>query len=86
MQSVDPDSIADQNERGIYQLVCKHFLACCSKDATGQQTVLTVKMGSETFTAKGLMIREKNWLDIYHPWERWSSGGETLFTFQFPPE
>ena len=31
-------------------------------------------MASEEFTAKGLMIIERNWLEIYHPWERWSTG------------
>jgi DNA topoisomerase-3 len=33
-----------------------------------------VKIASEEFTAKGLMIIERNWLEIYSPWERWSTG------------
>ena len=40
----------------------------------GKETSITVKMTSEEFTAKGLMILEKNWLEIYEPWERWSTG------------
>ncbi len=31
-------------------------------------------MASEEFQAKGLMIIERNWLEIYAPWERWSTG------------
>ena len=40
----------------------------------GKETSITVKMASEEFTAKGLMILEKNWLEIYEPWERWGTG------------
>lgn len=39
------------------------------------ETALTARMGpSEEFVAKGLMIRERNWLEIYAPWERWWTG------------
>jgi DNA topoisomerase-3 len=73
-KAVDPQSIADPTQRGVYALVVKHYLACCSRDAVGKETQLTLKMASEEFTAKGLMILEKNWLEIYAPWERWSTG------------
>ena len=73
-KAVDPNTIADHNQRNVYILVVKHYLACCSRDAVGKETTLTVKIASEEFTAKGLMILEKNWLEIYHPWERWSTG------------
>lgn len=53
----------------------KHYLACCSRDATGKETTLTVKIASEEFKATGLMVIERNWLEIYSPWERWSTGG-----------
>ena len=73
-KAVDPNSIGDQRQRSVYTLIVKHYLACCSRDAVGRETQLTVRMASEDFTAKGLMILEKNWLEIYHPWERWSTG------------
>ena len=73
-KAVDPQTIADPTQRGIYSLVVKHYLACCSRDAMGKETQLMVKMASEEFTAKGLMILERNWLEIYAPWERWSTG------------
>ena len=71
---VDPNTIHDPTQRNVYILVAKHYLACCSRDAVGRETTLTVKVVSEEFTARGLMIEEKNWLEIYHPWERWSTG------------
>ena len=73
-KAVDPASIQDPTQRGVYTLVVKHYLACCSRDAVGKETSITVKIASEEFTAKGLMILEKNWLEIYEPWERWSTG------------
>lgn len=71
---VDPNTIQDHTQRGVYTLVVKHYLACCSRDAIGKETSITVKLGSEEFTARGLMILHKNWLEIYQPWERWSTG------------
>ena len=73
-KAVDPATITDATQRGVYTLVVKHYLACCSRDAVGRETSITVKMATEEFTAKGLMILEYNWLKIYEPWERWSTG------------
>ena len=79
-KAVDPNSISDSTQRGVYTLVVKHYLACCSRDAMGKETTLTVRLCEEAagtmeeFTAKGLMILEHNWLEIYQPWERWSTG------------
>lgn len=73
-KAVDPATIGDMTQRKIYTLVVKHYLACCSRDAVGKETSLTVLMATEHFVAKALMILERNWLEIYHPWERWSTG------------
>jgi DNA topoisomerase-3 len=73
-KAVDPQSIPDATERQTYTLIVKHYLACCSRDAVGKETLVTVTMASEEFTAKGLMIVEQNWLEIYAPFERWSTG------------
>jgi DNA topoisomerase III len=73
-KAVDPNTIGDLTQRRIYTLVVKHYLACCSRDAVGKETTLTVQVGSEEFVARGLMILERNWLEVYHPWERWSTG------------
>lgn len=73
-KAVDPNTIRDPAQRQVYILVVKHYLACCSRDAIGKETTISVKVASEDFTAKGLMVMEKNWLEIYKPWERWSTG------------
>ena len=72
--AVDLQSIGDATQRNVYILVVKHYLACVSRDAIRKESALAVKMGTEVFTATGLMILERNWLDIYAPWERWSKG------------
>lgn len=73
-KAVDPTTITDPTERKVYKLIVKHYLACCSRDAEGKETQLTVRMGTEEFNAKGLMVTERNWLEVYHPYERWSNG------------
>ena len=73
-KAVDPNTISNITQRNVYLLVVKHYLACCSRDAVGRETQLTVKIATEEFIATGLMILEKNWLEIYEPWERWSTG------------
>jgi len=55
----------------VYELVCRHFLACISKDATGSETKVDVELGGEKFSTKGLIIEEQNWLEVFH-YEKWS--------------
>ena len=84
---VNPDAtITDPKQRGIYKLVVQHYLACCSRDAQGSETEITCRMGSELFHAKGLMITELNWLEIYKPWERWGTGQGLLPTVEVGSE
>lgn len=67
------------DEWRIYELIVRHFLACCSKDAVGFETTIKIDIAKESFEAKGLIIRENNWLGIYHPYEKWTE--KTLPTF-----
>ena len=39
-RAVDPATIANATQRSVYTLVVKHYLACCSRDAIGKETVL----------------------------------------------
>jgi DNA topoisomerase-3 len=50
-------------------------LACCSEDAIGKKTSVEVEMGGEIFTASGLMVIARNYLDVY-TWDRMS--GNTI--------
>jgi DNA topoisomerase-3 len=40
----------------VYELVVRHFLACCSGDALADETIVTIDMGGETFTNSGSLI------------------------------
>ena len=62
----------------LYELVCRHFLACCAHDAVGAETVVTLEIGPETFVCRGLMIHALNYLDVY-VYERWSDRSIPVF-------
>lgn len=75
---VDLTSLPDPDERAIYELVTMHFLACCAGDAKGSQTNVSIQIPAEglhgeLFSASGLMILERNWLDVYGKYEKWSA-------------
>lgn len=60
------------DEKRVYDLVARHFLACVSKDAVGSETIVTVNIADEIFTASGLVILERNYLDVY-PYDKWNA-------------
>jgi DNA topoisomerase-3 len=58
----------------VYDIVARHFLACCSCDARGSLSSLTIGVPcaeGERFHASGLMVLERNWLDVYAQYESW---------------
>lgn len=59
------------DEKRVYELIVRTFLACVSKDAVGFETIATAELGKEEFTATGLVILERNYLDVY-PYEKWT--------------
>lgn len=77
-KSVPLASIADETERKVYEFVARHFLACCSQDAKGHQTNVQVSIASETFTASGLMVEERNYLDVYK-YEKWTASAIPVY-------
>jgi DNA topoisomerase-3 len=68
---VVPSSLSDDNRR-VYEFVVRRFLACCSEDAKGESTTVEIQYGEETFHANGLIVLERNYLDVY-PYEKWTS-------------
>ncbi|GFO25569.1 DNA topoisomerase [Plakobranchus ocellatus] len=60
------------NEKKIYEYVVRHFLACVSQDAQGHETVVEIDIALERFSAQGLMILARNYLDVY-PYEKWNA-------------
>ncbi len=67
----DGSSLTDPRQKAIFELVTRHFLACCAKDGVGRQTLVDADIGGEKFEARGLIIDQRGWLDIYR-WEKWS--------------
>ncbi|KAL2271743.1 hypothetical protein VTJ83DRAFT_1114 [Remersonia thermophila] len=61
----------DDGERRLYELVVRRFLACCSDDAKGVASDVEMLYGDEVFSAHGVMVLERNYLDVY-PYENWS--------------
>ncbi|CEF67527.1 DNA topoisomerase 3-alpha [Strongyloides ratti] len=55
----------------LYELIVRHFLACCSRDAKGKETTVLMSIGEEMFKASGLQIEDRGFLEIY-PYDKWS--------------
>lgn len=68
-------NVMDEQERRVYEFVVRRFLACCSKDAKGSKTDISILYGPETFNTSGLTVLERNYLDVY-PYEKWTSSQE----------
>ncbi|TQB70228.1 DNA topoisomerase [Monascus purpureus] len=60
------------NEKKVYEFVVRRFLACCSDDAKGEMTEIDLQYGDETFHARGLVVLERNYLDVY-VYDKWES-------------
>ena len=56
----------------MYEFVVRRFLACCSEDAKGETTTVEIQYGDETFFTNGLIVLQRNYLDVY-PYEKWES-------------
>ncbi|KAF9365115.1 DNA topoisomerase [Mortierella sp. NVP85] len=61
----------DGNEKKVYEFISRRFLACCAEDAKGDQTDVEARIHTETFKATGLIIKERNYLEVY-PYDKWS--------------
>ncbi|EEC74578.1 hypothetical protein OsI_10148 [Oryza sativa Indica Group] len=62
------------NHKKLYELVVRHFLACCSQPAVGAETTVEIDIAGEQFNASGRVVLAKNYLDVY----RFDSWGGTL--------
>lgn len=69
---VAQNALADEAERKVYEFVVRRFLACCSEDALGEATDVEIDYGGETFRSHGLMVKQRNYLDVY-PYDKWES-------------
>lgn len=69
---INPNSLQHEDHRRVYEFVTRRFLACCSEDAQGRATDIEIEYGDEFFRAHGLVVIERNYLDVY-PYENWTS-------------
>lgn len=53
------------DERRIYDLVVRRFLAVLCPPFEYEQTILTVEVGGEAFTARGKIVKSLGWKEIY---------------------
>ncbi|KAF2432033.1 DNA topoisomerase [Tothia fuscella] len=67
----NPSTLSDEESR-VYSFVVRRFLACCSSDAVGELTTVEIEYGSEIFSASGLTVIARNYLDVY-PYDKWES-------------
>lgn len=58
-------------EAKVYEFVARRFLACCSDDAKGLETVVWARVGDEGFRARGVLVQELNYLKVY-TYENWN--------------
>lgn len=63
------------DEKKVYEYVTRRFLASCSKHAVGKQTTVDLDIAKELFTASGIVVVERNYLDVY-TYDKW--GGPAL--------
>ena len=64
LKSLARDDTNDEKYK-FYELIARHFLAVCSPDAIGAETLLHVKLGEERFSARGLCVQEAHWLEVF---------------------
>jgi DNA topoisomerase-3 len=75
---VNPNTLSHEEKR-VHEFVVRRFLACCSRDAQGSKTDISILYGPELFNASGLVILERNYLDVY-VYDRWGNQELPLFT------
>ncbi|EAS00239.2 DNA topoisomerase (macronuclear) [Tetrahymena thermophila SB210] len=73
---IHPIKLANKNqlkpeEWKVYEFITRHFLASCGKDAVGAKTEVEVKFNDESFNIDGLVVKEKNYLEIW-TYEKWN--------------
>ncbi|KAH0541196.1 hypothetical protein KQX54_021251 [Cotesia glomerata] len=72
---IHPTKYADNlqgNEARVYEFIVRHYLACVSKNAEGYETTVDIDIAGEKFSANGLQIIAKNYLEVYI-YEKWNS-------------
>jgi len=56
------------NEKRLYDLIARRFLASCATDAKKERTNVLVNAGSEPYEADGVVTIEPGWISFYGPY------------------
>lgn len=65
----------NRDEGRLYEYVTRRFLACCADDAKGRATDVEVQYGDETFNAHGIVVLERNYLNVF-VYDKWTDSAE----------
>jgi DNA topoisomerase-3 len=68
-------SVLSHDEGRLYEYVVRRFLACCSDDAKGMATDIEIQYGEEFFRAHGVIVLERNYLDVF-VYDKWDNTAE----------
>ncbi|KAM0436782.1 hypothetical protein ACHAPT_002493 [Fusarium lateritium] len=68
-------SVLSFDEGRLYEYVVRRFLACCSDDAKGMATDVELEYGDERFNAHGVIVLERNYLEVFI-YEKWNNTAE----------
>jgi len=60
--------LPDGNERKLYDLIVRRFLASFADPARKERTKVSVDSKGELYNANGVVTKEANWIDIYQPY------------------
>eukprot|EP00477_Mikrocytos_mackini_P001169 GAHX01001252.1.p1 GENE.GAHX01001252.1~~GAHX01001252.1.p1 ORF type:complete len:636 (-),score=117.26 GAHX01001252.1:28-1935(-) len=65
----------DNDARKLFDLIARHYMACCHKDAEGSNTDIEFEVGylKERFRLKGLTITYRGFLEIYEKYDKWAA-------------
>ncbi|KYK26840.1 hypothetical protein AYK26_04610 [Euryarchaeota archaeon SM23-78] len=64
---VKPEKLRDKEVK-IYDLIVKRFFATFGRVAIRESLMLNINIGGESFVAKGMRTKEKNWFELYEPY------------------
>eukprot|EP01132_Coremiostelium_polycephalum_P010785 gene10785-13206_t len=57
--------LKDNRIKSLFELITRHFLACCSHESVFGNTIVTIDIEEEQFTDKGVMLIDKGYLEVY---------------------
>ncbi|KAI8618717.1 DNA topoisomerase [Chytriomyces sp. MP71] len=68
------------DEKRLYEFITRRFLACCSENAKGYITEVSIKIDNESFHATGEEVEVRNYLEVY-VYDSWSDKAIPNYTF-----